>query len=520
MAKKKKRKKSPRYTPLKKHKKSGSKLATPLAELAIRPIDWARDLLPEHLWIAALAEEFGLDHFHGPYNAFLDTLDQYWTDNDIAVGLISDFALLTHDAKVRFFNDHQKLIENLFYRPIGRILAFYPEGPANWLIDEHWVSRDGSLDPNIELGKLRIIVKKLLPGKDQFSSRVRVIPLNRLLKHNKIFFFKDLPVVDLLPKYPINLNEEERIHVESVVRSDMNITIQLRKDLEKHDWPRYFWRHNHDLVVCQPVEKIQVGTESVSNDEAERLEQLAMYNSTIAIEYIDIIRDKVSLDLYNPIRDEILFGLFSRVTRLLSILMENPILWSRDVGGIILRCLAETTITFGYLVRKGTDEDFNKFFRYGEGQQKLLMLHLQDQYPGKTSLEGLTSEQLATHMGVFPELLDIELGHWTNKDLRRLSKSANMEHIYHLVFTPTSSDVHGTWLSLKNSNLTVCSDPLHRYHRIPTYSEPFLILNLAENAIILYDHSQSLAVEELKYPTPPKKLESILPYHAKPSKNT
>ena len=35
----------------------------PLAAVSpkIEPIDWLRDLLPEHLWLAALADKFGLE---------------------------------------------------------------------------------------------------------------------------------------------------------------------------------------------------------------------------------------------------------------------------------------------------------------------------------------------------------------------------------------------------------------------------------------------------------------------------
>ncbi len=148
--------------------------------------------------------------------------------------------------------------------------------------------------------------------------------------------------------------------------------------------------------------------------------------------------------------------------------MSDPNLWARDVGAIILRCLADSAITFGYLVVKGTSEDFIHFIEYGEGQQKLLMLHLQDNYPEDRSLDGLTAEELSESQGRFtPELIDIELGHWSKKDARRLAKEAGMERLYRLVYNPASGDVHGTWFALKGSNLTHCAEPLHRFHRPP-----------------------------------------------------
>lgn len=62
------------HTPIAKHKREGTRLRPPLAELNPRLIDWVRDLLPEHLWIGALADHFGIDTFHRPYNVLLEAL--------------------------------------------------------------------------------------------------------------------------------------------------------------------------------------------------------------------------------------------------------------------------------------------------------------------------------------------------------------------------------------------------------------------------------------------------------------
>jgi hypothetical protein len=140
---------------------------------------------------------------------------------------------------------------------------------------------------------------------------------------------------------------------------------------------------------------------------------------------------------------------------------DDPFLWARDVSGIMLRPLAETAITFSYLAKSGTPEEFQRFIEYGEGQQKLLMLQLQDNYPNQKSLDGLSSEQVADQIEMWPEMVEIELGSWSKKDARKLAKEAGLEHLYRLVFTPASSDLHGSWVSLKSSNLVRCAEPLH-----------------------------------------------------------
>jgi hypothetical protein len=107
------------------------------------------------------------------------------------------------------------------------------------------------------------------------------------------------------------------------------------------------------------------------------------------------------------------------------------------------------------------------------------MLHLQDSHPNDRSLEGFSAAEIATQLGGFSaELLHIELGRWTKKDSRRLAIAAGMEKLYQLVFTPSSGDVHGTWLSLERSNLVRCVEPLHRLHRLPGFFEPPALVNV------------------------------------------
>jgi hypothetical protein len=62
-------------TPLSQHKRSGSTVMAPLSELNIDMIDWERDLIPEHLWIAALADVFPFDSVHNQFYEFMDIID-------------------------------------------------------------------------------------------------------------------------------------------------------------------------------------------------------------------------------------------------------------------------------------------------------------------------------------------------------------------------------------------------------------------------------------------------------------
>jgi len=332
-----------------------------------------------------------------------------------------------------------------------------------------------------------------------------------LLKHGKIQFGG--PVADLIPlleKYPVGCTDEERMKVESMTRSLMSGMYMREDRYRSREWPKYFWRHNLGLAVCKPMSIAVGASASFSLEAAERLQQILQRNARRARQYLDRLSLQAKCDLYSPERDEVLFGLFARLTRLYILLMEDPNLWPRDIAGVLLRCLADTAITFTYLVKCGRDEDFELFRKYGEGQEKLLMLHLRDSYPGEKSLDARDAKAMEDQLGWFaPELMDIELGHWAKKDARKLAQMAEMEKYYRLVYTPMSSELHGTWMSLKYSNLCCCSEVLHRFHRLPSYSEPPAFFEFIIAAQGMFEDCMRMGVTKLGYPSAEEQMEVL-----------
>jgi hypothetical protein len=503
MSKKKKRRKgASAHSGIQAHERRGATLIPPLGKHNIQMLDFERDLLPEHLWLAALADTYSLESAYGPFNKLLDAVDAYWPDTTNAcLGYITDFGSIPVDDRQDFKREYRDLIRKAFHEPIGRILAFFPDCPAHWLVDLDALEEGGSLDPEVELARLRRLVVDLLPAKDLHSGHLRTIPFGRDLKHGKTHFLKDLPVLELLPRYPNQCTEEEKYRVQSFVRMSMNMKYEHTERYKTREWPKHFWRHNYDLVPCRPTNLPIRGSRPVTQDEAPRLIEALEWNSQRARAYLEQLAAQLPCDLYDPTKDEILFGLFARATRLFVLMTEDANLWARDTAGIMLRCLADTAITFSYLALAGTNEDFRRFREYGEGQEKLLMLHLQDSYPDSSSLEGRTSKAVSEELGSFvPEVLNIELGHWTKQDTRRLAAAAGLERFYRLVYAPSSSDLHGTWMSLKHSNLSRCAEPLHRFHRLPAYTEPPVYVTVMQAAQELYEHSVSVAIDRLRYP--------------------
>ena len=139
---------------------------------------------------------------------------------------------------------------------------------------------------------------------------------------------------------------------------------------------------------------------------------------------------------------------------------------TRPAGRIILRSLIETYFTLAYLVKKEEPALWNAYRAYGGGQAKLAFLKLVEmqELPRYVNLE--TLENLANE-DAWDEFVSIDLGHWANKDLRRMSEEVNVKNIYDKYYSWPSSFVHAQWAAVRNTVFQLCLNPLHRLHRVP-----------------------------------------------------
>jgi hypothetical protein len=85
------KRKKEKNTPIKKHKKTGQKLSTEFgAYESVRPVIWDKELLPEFLWIDALAQAYNNDRIWWKiFTQFMDTIDSYVGEATLIKGTIS-----------------------------------------------------------------------------------------------------------------------------------------------------------------------------------------------------------------------------------------------------------------------------------------------------------------------------------------------------------------------------------------------------------------------------------------------
>jgi hypothetical protein len=141
----------------------------------------------------------------------------------------------------------------------------------------------------------------------------------------------------------------------------------------------------------------------------------------------------------------------------------------RVQGRFFIRTIVELFVTLSFLAKNDNSTFWRRYRMYGNGQAKLAYLKLVDlsdaEIPSYVKIDEL--EQLANE-DRWQEFVEIDLGSWAKKDLRRMSEEAGVKDVYDRFYSWPSGYVHGHWMAVRDSVFDLCVNPLHRYHRIPT----------------------------------------------------
>lgn len=233
----------------------------------------------------------------------------------------------------------------------------------------------------------------------------------------------------------------------------------LTPDQEPRSWPESFWAYTLEHTHCLPAPLQARGKAThdpkvlgkAINDTREAL--LAHWLTSLSTTGL------------NPKHDGVFgFGFFALAC--LAEMSMGP-LSSAITGRLLLRSLTECRISLAYLVRCGNDDMWKRFRSYGAGLVKLALLKHEEmsgqkaRFVTKEALEALANEDY------FQEYVEIDLGHWCGKDLRRLAEESGTKDDYDRYYGWASGFVHGQWGAMRDTNFTHCLNPLHRFHRIP-----------------------------------------------------
>src|SRR5437763_10033526 len=123
--------------------------------------------------------------------------------------------------------------------------------------------------------------------------------------------------------------EEAQLRTEASVRAMFSGIFDLA-NAENKAWSAYFWRHNYKISLCEQANRILPETDATEIIR-RAMTRLRDVLSQLRIVYEEAVH-RAELDLYAPDRDDVLFGLVSRQFRMFQVLIDDPKLWSPDIG--------------------------------------------------------------------------------------------------------------------------------------------------------------------------------------------
>ena len=457
MAKKRKRKKKQQknYSTIKDHKHQGKKLIPTWRQIPnFQTVSWVNDRLPDMLWaillVKLLPREQALNDFWQIIK-YIDTLPKDEKFGDITHTGLSKLPTIHLDKVLSIITSRQEQKQAL------APLLLLDELPAR----EAWAKVLEVDEVYIDWEPLMIAVAHTLGHQSQESTDCRWLRVFCAMVAYEFPSPRDQETKDGIAFYP---NVGDLRAIRPSIRAFENALTTEEKlsgtDTERLAWADKFWDKCLVKTPCfQPNSKFTEADISTVTTK-ERLDEV--YNLLVEHTYNTQITSGVDA------RHDAVLGIGLYCLRLLGELLQVGSCNSISVR-TNLRTIAECYITLAYLAKKDDVELWQSYRIYGAGQAKLVFLKLDESTDEPSYVDVQTLEQLANE-DMWQEFLKIDLGHWGNTNLRKMSTEADVKYIYDQFYDWTSAFAHGHWGAIRDSVFETCINPLHRLHRIPRQS--------------------------------------------------
>jgi len=472
------------------HKKTGARVVPPLLAMeGNKFLNWAKNLLPDFIWMCAHISEDPLKGMYAIRNT-LDAIDDVLSEQGVTVhsyGCLTQFEEfpVTVRSHVLDVLEAQGIYHRAFPEGFAHALGMYPGAPGSWLI-EPWL-RDGLIIDPAEAEKyLANIVTTSHHGQNLVPTRVKYMFLRGMAKDGHLHIAPGLKLGDYLVRYPNDITEEERRHAEPAFRAAFlamveNVGADTQEEV-RLDWCRRFWRSNWSLYECTKPTEPSV-SEGSRPDRVQVAAVLDAFRETAAAlrSRFEDVALHIDPDLYAPDRYEVLTGVASRVVRLVDGAVNAPLLWSTEYGAGLLRSMIEAKILLRWLAYKDDDALYTRFKNYGRGKLKLLKLHTEEYLDSLEEVPEHLDEYLErlnreVNEDLWEEFQEINIGAtFSGVSARQMAVDVGLVNDYNFVFAPASGDAHGDWTALDRYALDRCLNPLHLWHRIPDFDSRALV---------------------------------------------
>ena len=323
------------------------------------------------------------------------------------------------------------------------VLDDFP-GKERW---GHYLGKDA---PEVGWNLLMHAVARTLDHQSQESTDCRWLRVLCLMAGDKLKLPSEEMIHELV-EYP---NRGDQRKVRPMIRA-AEIGTHIFLD-SVNDWPKRFWNQCFKRTECWPLSFSSIDAQPKLDTTLTRLKEV--YAALIKHQQLTV--ETTAID----VKHDTVFGVCLYGLALLHELIQLGV--SQSISSrASLRTLCELVITLAYLIFKNDLDIWRSYRVFGAGQAKLQYLKF-DIEAGDTSYVDIATLVTLANEDMWEEYLPIELGHWADSNLRKLSIDAGVKDIYDEFYAWTSTYAHGHWGAVRDGVFTTCGNPLHRLHRI------------------------------------------------------
>lgn len=440
---------------------------------------WLDECLPNFLWAAivvtALDRDAALEVFREVVRRTIDHVEKrkelFITHNYLALATTEEFDVMM-----------SPVLESRALKEVMGALLF-----SEWLPDRHhWARHYEPLEDAASIELLMEAIGATHGHQTQPATDMRWLKiLSFIFAQERMIFDKSLEEkISQIAEYP---HKGDMRSVRPMIRA-MEIGTRTTEfgteNLDEH-WPEGrpklpaydsepFWKEMHEKTPC--LEPSHFKRANIGPKEAKQ-EFLEITN--LVGEHF---HHTISTTTADP-RHEGAFGLILYACHLAFTTAVTPTSTLAE-GRMILRTILEAFITLHYLTVKDDPTIWLQYRKYGQGQTKLAFLKnvREEEIPNFIDLSELES---FANEDRWMEFEDIELGHWANLNLRKMSEDVGLKDLYDKHYDWSSGYVHAQWASVRSTVFINCFNPLHRFHRIPGVMWPAMPSTLVDISKIL-----------------------------------
>ena len=448
------------------HKRYKKELKPPFLQIGkVTPSSWIDERLPEMLWavlvIGNVEREKTLNFFRYIADYIQNNPDCY----NITLSGIGKFP----EAKRKGFIERASSWSDEVKTALHP-LTLFPNIPA---IDDWKNSLDKTI-PKDDWQKLSEAISKSYWHQSQEATDCRWIKLFCIILGGKMKFPREMEdTVRGVFEYP---NYGDLRHIRPFIRASEIAPDPTSKE-GSSEWSRNFWQYCFDKTGCIPEEAVSEKIKDRQKKLSDEMEDTRKHYFKETIEVRNKLIDHFfSTSKVSAIdsRHEGAFGIaLYGLTLFIEIIFYRAPL--SITGRVALRSLVEACITFKYLLQKEKEESriWDDYRSYGTGQLKLLYLKLKELGQEISSIDIDDLDYLANE-DKWVEFVPINLGHWDSVNLRKMSEEVGLKDLYDKYYNYTSGYMHSNWGAVRESVYQKCVNPLHRFHRLPTYDLPLM----------------------------------------------